>query len=112
MKTKCFLFVFALVLFNSSFAQTWKGSGISVVKNGNSATVKWTNGSGGVTTKNATCNGWRDVGFFPGMLSKTICTCTSGRFVITKDEVMQSIDIDYFNSLDTYLWSFKKVHKQ
>jgi hypothetical protein len=88
-----------------SFAQTWSGDGITLNKNGSLITVKWTNGSGTVTTKKASCSKFPD-----SLMDGVYCYCNNGDYFTlsagTKDFMTgrRYLYINFYNELDNSYW--------
>lgn len=89
----------------------YKKTGISVKFSGNSATVKWTNSLGGVTTETTKCSEWKFSG--RGASDATTCTCKDGSyFKILMAWDLSMLYIDYYDELDSLIWKQQYLMKQ
>jgi hypothetical protein len=95
----------SLILINFSiFSQTWKETGITVIKSGSSLTVKWSNGAGGITTRKAICDRGTD-NHVVGLIYRCKCTDGSGDyFTLFEYPGGLSCHLEYYDELGTLYW--------
>jgi|GEM_PF-6206775 len=99
----------SLILINFSiFSQTWKKTGVTVIKNGSSLTVKWSNGAGGITTRKAICD--RGTDNWLGLIYRCKCTDGSGDY-FTLYAPGFSCELKYYDELGTLYW-YNSVPKE
>jgi hypothetical protein len=113
---KILLLLLGFTLSSYAFSQSYsewlgQGSRISVKFNGSNMTVKWTNSSNGVTTKNAICQPFRTTVQMEGRNGynyvekerKCKCNDNSGNYFIFRLADI-TYSIDYYNELDDKIW--------